>query len=77
MILVALILYWLVDWLGLPIGVLAINGCFEGFGPTFFVDTAADGGYGMGYIGTEIAYTQSGYEVEPGVRWSIRKERRR
>jgi hypothetical protein len=21
----------------------------------------------MGYIGTEIAYTQSGYEVEPGV----------
>jgi hypothetical protein len=47
--------------------ILAINGRFEGFGPTFFVATAADSGYEMGYIGTEIAYTKSGYEVEPGV----------
>ena len=53
--------------------ILAINGRFEGFGPTFFVATAADSGYEMGYIGTEIAYTKSGYEVEPGVSLSINR----
>jgi hypothetical protein len=33
--------------------------------PDQFVATAAYGQYGPGYIGTEIAYSQGGYETEP------------
>ena len=31
----------------------------------------------LGYIGTEIAYIQSGYRSSPACRWSIRKPNRR
>lgn len=34
--------------------------------PDLFVAMAAYGDYGMGYIGTEIAYSQGGYETSPG-----------
>lgn len=34
--------------------------------PDLFVTMAAYGDYGMGYIGTRIAYSQGGYEVGPG-----------
>jgi hypothetical protein len=34
--------------------------------PKGFVCMAAYGDYGPGYIGTEIAYTQGGYETSPG-----------
>jgi hypothetical protein len=33
--------------------------------PDLFVAMAAYGDYGPGYIGTEIAYSQGGYETEP------------
>jgi hypothetical protein len=36
--------------------------------PDGFVAMAAYGDYGMGYIGTEIAYTQGGYETGPASR---------
>lgn len=35
--------------------------------PNDFVCMAAYGEYGTGYIGTEIAYSQGGYETSPGV----------
>ena len=35
--------------------------------PDLFVAMAAYGDYGTGYIGTEIAYSQGGYETRPGV----------
>jgi hypothetical protein len=35
--------------------------------PDDFVCMAAYGDYGTGYIGTEIAYSQGGYETSPGV----------
>src|SRR5690606_41171563 len=34
--------------------------------PNDFVCMAAYGEYGTGYIGTEIAYSQGGYETSPG-----------
>jgi hypothetical protein len=33
--------------------------------PDLFIALAAYGDYGPGYIGTEVAYTQGGYETEP------------
>ena len=33
--------------------------------PDLFVAMAAYGDYGPGYIGTEIAYSQGGYETSP------------
>ncbi|MBX6315900.1 MAG: hypothetical protein IRY99_23755, partial [Isosphaeraceae bacterium] len=35
--------------------------------PNLFVAMAAYGDYGPGYIGTEVAYPQGGYETGPGV----------
>ncbi len=41
--------------------------------PDLFVSLAAYGDYAPGYIGTEIAYPQGGYETQPGSsRWSPR-----
>ena len=34
--------------------------------PELFVAMAAYGDYAPGYIGTEIAYSQGGYETSPG-----------
>ena len=34
--------------------------------PDLFVAMAAYGEYAPGYIGTEIAYSQGGYETSPG-----------
>ena len=42
--------------------------------PDLFVAMAAYGDYGPGYIGTEIAYSQGGYETGPGL--TRRTERR-
>jgi len=37
------------------------------FRPDLFVTMAAYGDYGMGYIGTKIAYSQGGYEVQENI----------
>ena len=44
--------------------------------PDLFVAMAAYGDYAPGYIGTEIAYSQGGYETGPRPRWSRPKVER-